>query len=355
MKYLMLFFACQVQAGEPKLNELKVPPGYKISVYAHPVVNARSMALGPDGIVFVGSRTEGNVYALLPDKNGDGKADERIVLLKGLDMPNGVAFKDGALYVAEVNRVWKLPDIVKNLRAPVKEVFGTKLPDDKHHGWKFIAFGPDGWLYVPIGAPCNICEENPELYAAIHRISPDGKKMELVAKGVRNSVGFDWQPGSDDFWFTENGRDWLGDEKPACELNRLAKMKDHFGFPYCHGSDVLDPEFGKGKKCADYVMPKHEFTAHTAPLGMRFLKNAKSKLKGSVLVAEHGSWNRSTLVGHQVTKIEIDGQKVKKAEPFITGFKRDKLAWGRPVDVLEMPDGSVLISDDVADAVYRVQ
>lgn len=348
---LMLFLPAAF-AAEPKLEELKLPPGYKISVYAHPVKNARSLTLGSDGTVYVGTRSEGNVYALLPDKNGDGRSDETVTIAKGLNMPNGVAFKDGALYIAEVSQVSVIKDITKNLRSAKLEKFGAKFPHDEHHGWKFIAFGPDGWLYVPVGAPCNICNKNENLYAAIHKVSPDGKKRELVAKGVRNTVGFDWQPGTNDFWFTENGRDWMGDEQPPCELNRLEKAGAHYGYPFCHGTNVLDPEFGKGKSCKDYVAPKFEFTAHAAPLGMRFMKN--EKLKNSVLVAEHGSWNRSELVGYQVTKIEVNGKNAGKAEPFITGFKNGKSVWGRPVDVLELPDGSILVSDDVANAVYRV-
>jgi glucose/arabinose dehydrogenase len=352
---LCAFLFSSAHAESPQISKLKVPEGFKISVYSAPVVNARSMALAPDGTVFVGTRTEGDVYALLPDKDGDGKSDGRLRLFTGMDMPNGVAFKNGDLYIAEYNQIWVSRGILKNLKAPKKEKFGAKFPSEKHHGWKFIAFGPDGWLYVPVGAPCNICNEDPEMFAAIHRLSPDGKKRVLVAKGVRNTVGFDWQPGSKDFWFTENGRDWMGDDKPPCELNRLSKLKEHFGYPHCHGTDILDPEFGKGKSCKDFTPPKYEFTAHSAPLGMRFIKGGKSKIKGSVLVAEHGSWNRSTKVGYQVSKIEIDGIEAKKGEPFVTGFKDGENVWGRPVDILEMNDGSILISDDTADAVYRVE
>lgn len=350
----IIFFVQILHADQPPISRLNLPAGFKLNVYADDVPNARSMALASDGTVFVGTRTKGEVYALLPDKNGDGKSDGRVTLFKDLEMPNGVAFKEGDLYIAEYSQVWVSRDILKNLKSPKKEKFGAKFPGEKHHGWKFIAFGPDGWLYVPIGAPCNICEKDPELFAALHRLSPDGKKLELVAKGIRNTVGFDWQPGSKDLWFTENGRDWMGDDLPPCELNRLAHFKDHFGFPYCHGRGIPDPEYGKGKNCKDYVPPEFEFTAHTAPLGMRFIKNPKSKLNGSVLVAEHGSWNRSTLSGYQVSRIQFEGNKVKKPEPFLTGFKQGKTAWGRPVDILELPDASILVSDDEANAIYRI-
>lgn len=341
--------------AEPRLADLKLPAGFKIQNYAYPVEGARSLVQGPNGIVFVGTRQNGAVYALLPDKNSDGKSDQTVKLATGLNQPNGVAFKDGNLYVAEINRILIFKDIEKNLKAGAKfEPWGPEFPSETHHGWKFIAFGPDGWLYVPVGAPCNVCDEDPSKFAAIHKISPDGKTRELVARGVRNTVGFDWHPTTKELWFTDNGRDWMGDDIPPCELNRLSKPQQHFGFPYCHGNDILDPEFGKGKSCAESTKPEHLFGAHSAPLGMRFMTRSK-ELKNSILVALHGSWNRSSAVGYEVQKINLDAQgKVTGSEKFVTGFLRKPRAWGRPVDVLELSDGSVLLSDDGAGAVYRI-
>ena len=344
MKYLLLllFSLPAFAASDLPLDQLKLPPGHKISVYAR-VPNARSMTLSPSGIVFVGTRTGHEVYAVKP--NG-----QVVTVAKGLDTPNGVAFKDGDLYVAEVGKLYRIRGVEKNLDHPPKpERWGPDFPKDTHHGWKFIAFGPDGWLYVPVGAPCNICLENPDLYAALHKVSPDGKTRELVAKGIRNTVGFDWSPKDRKLWFTDNGRDMMGDDVPPCELNMVGKPREHFGYPHCHGANVLDPEFGKGRSCASFTPPKHEFQAHVAPLGMRFAGDGRE-----IYVAEHGSWNRSSPVGYEVTKITLDGERVAKAEPFVTGFLQNGRAWGRPVDVQPLKDGSLLISDDFAGAIYRV-
>jgi glucose/arabinose dehydrogenase len=340
-------------AEDPPIDRLKVADGFKIGVYASGIEDARSLTLGKDGIVYVGNRGGDKVYAVLPDKNGDGKADAVKQIAEGLNSPNGVAYKNGDLYIAEISRIRVIRGVEKKLdnKNNKTEIWGPEFPTETHHGWKFIAFGPDGWLYVPVGAPCNVCDKDPNLFAAIHRVSPDGKKRELVAKGVRNTVGFDWNPDTKELWFTENGRDWMGDEIPPCELNVVKKMGAHYGFPHCHG-DVPDPEFGKGKKCADYVAPEHKFPAHSAPLGMRFLRKNTS-LKGKILAAEHGSWNRSTPIGYQVTLIDPKNGKAE-AKPFISGFLRGSSAWGRPVDIQELEDGSILVSDDKAGAIYRV-
>ena len=339
-------------ADAPKLDGLKIANGRKISVYAYPVPGARSLTLGKDGRVFVGSREKSEVYALLPDSDGDGKSDGIKVVAKGMDTPNGVAYRNGELFVAEVDQVYRIAGA--DTDQPEKpQPWGPKFPDKSHHGWKFIAFGPDGWLYVPVGAPCNICHEDENLFAAIHRVSPDGKTRELVARGIRNTVGFDWQ--GNDLWFTENGRDNMGDNIPADELNRVSKAGQHFGYPFCHAGDILDPEFGKGKKCADYTPPAAKFAAHAAALGMRFLKNQKNKsINGHALVALHGSWNRSAPIGYEVVQVAMDGKKAGKVTPFVSGFLQGREVTGRPVDVLELADGSILISDDQADAVYRV-
>lgn len=346
MNLLTLVLAA-VSLANPPIERVKLAPGYKISVYASEVKNARSLAMGKDGVVFVGSRKAGNVYALLPDKNKDGKSDGVVVLAKDLEQPNGVAYRNGDLYIAEISRLRVIRNVDSNLKLSEPEVWGPAFPKETHHGWKYIAFGPDGWLYVPVGAPCNVCEKDPDLFAAIHRVSPDGKKRELVAKGVRNTVGFDWHPETKELWFTDNGRDWMGDEIPPCELNKVSKKQEHFGFPYCHGI-ISDPEFGKSVVCTDaYSKPLHEFPAHSAPLGMEFL-SAKE-----IWVAEHGSWNRTDPVGYQVTKIDLSGSK-PKSSVIATGFLRGSSAWGRPVDILRLNDNSVLVSDDAAGAVYRI-
>jgi glucose/arabinose dehydrogenase len=348
---LLLLFAGFFASAAPELEKLTIPSGYKIDIYAT-VDGARSLTQGPDGVVFVGSKGEGKVYALLADKDGDGKSDGTIILASGLRSPNGVAYKNGDLYVAEISRILIFKDIAGNLHKDAKySPWGPQFPSDAHHGWKFIAFGPDGWLYVPVGAPCNICEPDPAKYAAIFKISPDGRTRTRVAQGIRNTVGFDWQPGSGTLWFTDNGRDNLGDDVPPCELNKISKSDEHFGYPYCHGRSILDPQYGKGKSCGDYSGPEVEFQAHVAPLGMRFVRRNKD-FANSILVAQHGSWNRTVPVGYQVVKVGIG--KNAKVEPLVTGFLQGSSAWGRPVDVLELKDGSILISDDEAGVVYRL-
>jgi glucose/arabinose dehydrogenase len=349
-----IFTPSSVWAAESQLKNLTLPTGFSIEVFAK-APNARSLALGPDGFVFVGTRSDGRVYALAPDRNGDRRSDRVYTLASDLHMPNGVAYKHGDLYVAEVSRIRVFRDIIKNLESPGPgELWGPTFPSEEHHGWKYIAFGPDGWLYVPVGAPCNICLQNPDLYAAIHRISPDGKSRELVAKGVRNSVGFDWHPATKQLWFTDNGRDFLGDEKPPCELNRVTRMGEHFGYPHCHGQDILDPEFQLRSRCEGFTPPEHGFPAHSAPLGMHFIRKVPG-LEDSLLVAEHGSWNRSSPIGYQVSRLSLKDGKIQTVTPFVRGFLKNGKAWGRPVDLLEMPDGSLLLSDDFSGTVYRIR
>jgi glucose/arabinose dehydrogenase len=356
MKTLLFFFAlilplASLQAAEPDLHNLKVAPGYQVNVYAE-APGARSLTLGKDGTVFVGTQAEGKVYALLPDKNGDGKADGVKVVASGLNTPNGVAYKDGDLYIAEISRLKVIHGIDDKLgQENQAETWGPTFPPDRHHGWKFIAFGPDGWLYVPEGMPCNVCERNPQVYGTISKVSPDGKQKTVVATGIRNTVGFDWEGGS--LWFTDNGRDNLGDNIPPDELNHLAKAGENFGFPYCHGGDIPDPEFGSRHSCSEFVPPVFKFPAHVAALGMRFLHKQK-KWKGAILVAEHGSWNRSTPVGYQVVVLEPKGAHGFVSHPFLSGFLQGRNVTGRPVDVLELPHGDILVSDDYGGRVYRL-
>lgn len=329
------------------LEKLKMPAGFKIAVWAE-VPGARSLAQAPDGRIFVGTRSGDKVYVVQ-----NGKTE---VLASGLDTPNGVAYRDGKLYVAEISRIleFDVSDSKKIGLKPVR-ILDVKFPSDTHHGWKFIRFGPDGKLYVPVGANCNVCEGGTD-YARIYRIDVNSKTKEVIAEGVRNTVGFDFHPETKELWFTDNGRDWLGDDRPPCELNRLSKDKEHFGFPYCHGKDILDPDFGKGKKCADYTAPVVELRAHVAPLGMRFYTGTQfpAQYKNSILLAEHGSWNRSKAQGYRLTFVKLNGAKAEKTEAFVDGWLQGDSAWGRPVDVEVLPDGTLLVSDDKANVIYKV-
>ncbi|HMP13368.1 MAG TPA: sorbosone dehydrogenase family protein [Saprospiraceae bacterium] len=340
------------------LHLIKLPQGFKIDVYAEGLVNARSMVLSPNGTLFVSTRDKGQVYALR-DTNGDYRADQVWTLAKGMNMPNGVAFRDGDLYVAEVNRILKFENIEAHLdNPPTPKVVYDQYPKDKHHGWKYIAFGPDGKLYVPVGAPCNICEPAP-IYASITRINPDGTGMEIVQSGIRNTVGFTWHPETKELWFTDNGRDWLGDDLPACELNHAPRDGMHFGYPYCHQGDLPDPEFGNKRPCSEFTPPVQNLGPHTAPLGLKFYTGSQfpASYRNQILIAEHGSWNRSKKIGYRVSLVTLDDQfRATSYTPFAEGWldtSKDDV-WGRPVDILQMPDGSILVSDDYADAIYRI-
>lgn len=339
-----------------QLDKIKLPPGFAISVFAI-VPNARSMCWGTNGTLFVGNRNEDNVYAVV-DKDNDGKADDQFIIAKGLKSPNGVAFRNGSLYVAEISRILRYDDIENKLDNPPQPVVVyDKYPTDDQHGWKFIAFGPDGKLYVPVGAPCNVCEKKEPIYASITRMNPDGSGMEIYAKGIRNTVGFAWHPDTKELWFTDNGRDNMGDDMPSCELNYAPKPGMHFGFPYIHQGDTPDPEFGKGKKASDYTPPAEKLGPHVAPLGMRFYTGSMfpAEYKNRIFIAERGSWNRTTKIGYQVMMVTLEGNKVVKYEPFATGWLQDSSkVLGRPVDVQVAKDGALLISDDENGVVYRV-
>ncbi len=337
--------------AELPLANLSVPPGFIIELFAR-VPNARQMALGKDTL-FVGSMRAGKVYAVPL-----AGARKPVVIADGLNMPVGVAFRDGDLYVSAVSRVLRLRNIEARLDSPPRpEVVSHAWPGDIHHGWKFIAFGPDGKLYVPVGAPCNICEPDPDRYATITRLDVAHGKVEVVARGVRNTVGFDWHPQSGELWFTDNGRDWLGDDAPPDELNRLARPGQHFGYPYCHGGGIADPEFGRTRRCAEFVPPAQNLGAHVASLGMRFYtgKVFPERYRNAVFIAEHGSWNRSRKNGYRISVVRLQGDRAIAYESFVSGWQQGESAWGRPADVLVMPDGSLLISDDHAGAIYRVR
>ncbi len=342
------------------LNTIKLPLGFKIEIYAE-VEDARSMAISPSGTLFVGNKAGDKVYAVR-DTDGDYKADKKWVIASGLNMPNGVAFKDGDLYVAEVNRISKFAGIEAKLANPGKPVvIYDKYPTETHHGWKYIAFGPDGKLYVPVGAPCNICESKDPVFASITRMNKDGSDMEVFASGVRNTVGFTWHPITKEIWFTDNGRDLMGDDIPPCELNTASKMGLHFGYPYCHGGTIKDPEFGGKRACSEFTKPAQNLGPHVAPLGLKFYTAGMfpDSYKGSLFIAEHGSWNRSNEAGHigyRISMVKIENNQSKGYEIFASGWldKSTQKKWGRPVDLLVLPDGSMLVSDDQANVIYRI-
>jgi glucose/arabinose dehydrogenase len=342
-------------AASLPVETIKLPPGFSISVYADNVKGARSMTLGEKGTIFVGTRDAGGgaVYAVVP---GAGRAAEVVKIASGLDTPNGVAVRDGALYVAEISRILRFDAIESRLKDPPKPVVVTSaFPKDTHHGWKFIAFGPDGLLYVPVGAPCNICSR-PDPYASIMRMKPDGSGLEVFARGIRNTVGFSWHPETKELWFTDNGRDWMGDDMPPDELNRAPKAGLHFGYPYCHGGMYPDTDFGRERPCSDFVAPEKNLGPHVAALGMRFYTGSMfpPEYRNQIFIAEHGSWNRSTKIGYRVMLVTLKDGHAATYTPFATGWQQGQSAWGRPVDLLVLPDGSLLVSDDKAGAIYRI-
>lgn len=337
-----------------QLEKIKLPEKFKIDIYADNVEDARSMTLSPNGTLFVGSRSAGKVYAVL-DKNGDNRAEEVITIASGLNLPNGVAFREGDLYVAEATRITKYNDIEAHLNDPPKPmVVKDGLPGNIGHNWKFIRFGPDGMLYVAIGAPCNICDPGGP-YASITHMNPDGTGFEIYARGIRNTVGFDWSPKGD-LWFTDNGRDWLGEDVPDDELNRAPEKGLHFGYPYCHAGDIPDPQFGKDRNCSEFVPPAAKLGAHVAALGMRFYNGTMfpTVYKNQIFIAEHGSWNRIVPIGYRIVLARIENNSVTGTEVFADGWLQGVQAWGRPVDVQVMPDGALLVSDDKAGAIYRI-
>lgn len=340
------------------LNLIKLPDGFRIDVFAE-VDNARSLAISPSGIIYVGNRAGDKVYAV-QDTNGDYKADKRWVIASGLNMPNGVAFQKGDLYVAEVSRILKFPAIESSLASPPKPVVVyDKYPTETHHGWKYIAFGPDGKLYVPVGAPCNICESEDEVYASITRLNPDGTGREVIAHGVRNTVGFTWHPQTKALWFTDNGRDMLGDDIPPCELNTATQDGMHFGYPYCHAGTIKDPEYGNKRACSEFTAPARALGPHVAPLGLKFYTGSMfpGTYQGNLFIAEHGSWNRSRKIGYRVSLVKVQNNTTAVSyDTFASGWldEENQKSWGRPVDVLVLKDGSMLVSDDQAGVIYRI-
>lgn len=344
---LSALYSFSAFGAAPDLSSLRLPAGYSIEVWADGVADARSMVRSPSGTVFVGTRRgAGRVYAIAPQVDGTRQVK---IIASGLNSPNGVAFRNGSLFVAEIDRILRFDDIEAKLDRPPSPVSVTTLPKDRHHGWRYIAFGPDGKLYVPIGAPCNVCDRDADGYSMITRMNPDGSGREVVARGVRNTVGFTWHPRTQELWFTDNGRDMMGDDVPPCELNKLTRIGEHFGFPFCHGSEVIDPEFGSMGECRAATPPIQNLGAHVAPLGVIFDD------EGHALIAEHGSWNRSRKSGYRITRVKLEADRAVAYEEFVGGWLRpDESVTGRPVDLLRLPDGSFLISDDFAGVIYRL-
>jgi glucose/arabinose dehydrogenase len=345
----LLGFAAASALAAPRLDDIRLPPGFTISVYADGVPQARALALGSRGTLFVGSRDD-KVYAITP---GGGKPR---VIARGLEAPHGVAFRNGALYVAEIGRILRYDRIEERLDDPPKPVTVAELPDNPGHGLKTIHFGPDGLLYYAVGSPCNVCEPQTG-YGVIARLDPRSPtRREVFARGIRNSVGFDWDPRTRELWFTDNGRDNLGDDVPPDELNHAPRPGMDFGFPYCHAGDVPDPQFGRGHPCSEFTPPASKLRAHVASLGMRFYTGSKfpAQYRGAIFIAEHGSWNRSRKIGYRVSVITRQSDGKLAYEVFAQGWLQGESTRGRPVDVIVAPDGALLVSDDANGVVYRI-
>ena len=347
----LLLTAMFAPVAAASLDDVRLPPGFTIDVYAD-VPKARSLALGDRGTLFVSTRKARSVYAVVENEDGSTRTIE---ILSGMNTPNGIAIHDGDLYVAEIDRVYRFRNVEDNLESmPAGELLDVELPSDRSHGWRYIGFGPDGKLYISIGAPCNVCDKPG--YAQIVRMNPDGSDREIYASGVRNSVGLTWHPETGELWFTDNGRDMMGDDIPPCELNHAPRKGLHFGFPYCHGGDVADPEYGKQRQCGDFTPPVQKLGPHVAPLGLRFYTGDMfpPEYRGQIFIAEHGSWNRSKKIGYRVTLVKLEGNRAVSYEPFAEGWLQNEQYSGRPVDVIVKDDGSLLVSDDYAGKIYRI-
>ena len=350
-------FPVPTPADQLPTKKFKLPPGFKVETWASGVLDAREMRQGDKGNIFVSTLFVGNKVYVLPEKAVDGKREPKVIIDK-TEQATGIEFHKGALYVATPKQITRYDNIEDNLDKPPQPVkVFDQLPGDIPHGWKYLRFGPDGKLYVPVGAPCNICESDPDKSVQIFRINADGSGREIVARGVRNTVGFDFHPRTKELWFTDNQRDWLAEDFPLDELNRVANPgKDHFGYPYCHSGTMTDPELGWGKSCDDYVKPAALLGPHAAPLGMRFYTGTMfpAKYRGAIFIARHGPWNRTKKFADVSVAYVDANNKVTSVEPFLEGFVKDNQYLGRPVDVLVMADGALLVSDDHAGAVYRV-
>lgn len=343
--------ACNAQSGA-SLSDIDLPDGFSIEVFADDVPNARSLALGAGGTVFVSTRSDGRVFAVRTDDTG---STEVIAIAEGLRTPNGIDFYDGDLYVAETERLIRFTDVEENLQEGMEfEVIDDSFPSERHHGWRVIKVGPDSRLYMSIGAPCNVCDRDG--FGEIQHMNLDGSDKQTYAYGVRNSVGLEFHPQTGELWFTDNGRDMLGDNTPAGELNIATGAGKHFGFPFCHGGDVADPEFGDQRACDEFEAPAQQLGPHVAPLGLVIYDGQMfpEEYRGSVFIAEHGSWNRSKRIGYRITRVRVENGRPSGYEVFAEGWLQDEQVSGRPVDVLALEDGSLLISDDHAGRLYRI-
>jgi len=351
----LLVFALTSSASAesgPDLDDIRLPSGFSIELYTNEVPNARSLALGEQGTIFVATRKDGRVYAVVAREN---EAPRVVTIAKDLNMPNGVAFHDGNLYVAEVSRISRYSDIESSLESiPEPEVVNETFPSERHHGWRYIDFGLDGKLYISIGVPCNICKK--EGFGNITRLNADGSGKEIVATGIRNSVGFTWHPETGEMWFTDNGRDMLGDDVPADELNHLRSFGAHFGYPFCHAGEISDPEFGEQGKCRDFTAPALKLGPHVAALGLKFYTGDMfpPKYRGQLFIAEHGSWNRSEKIGYRIMLVRMGDNGPSGYEVFADGWLKGDEVSGRPVDLLFLDDGSMLVSDDKSGSIYRI-
>jgi glucose/arabinose dehydrogenase len=335
------------------IDKLKVPPGFRLEVYASGIFNARELAVGDKGTVFVGTRFGNRIHAIVTH---DGQREIKVVA-SGLKRPNGVALHHGTLYVAELSRISRLDHIEDDLDHPPSPVtIYDDLPQDEAHGWKFIAVGPDDKLYVPVGQPCNNCLP-PPTHGQLRRINLDGTGAEVVARGIRNTVGFDWNPVDGKLYFTDNGRDWLSEESPEDELNRVDGPNEHFGAPYCYQGNLSDPEFGQGHPCSEFKAPVALLGPHAAALGMHFYKGSQFPVdyRNAIFIARHGSWNRSVKFGGDIVVATLnDKGEVTSVKPFLTGFLQNNQYVGRVNDLAFLPDGSMLVSDDFNGAIYRI-
>ena len=344
------------QTPSSVLDRIQLPEGFEISYFAKDITEARSVVVAENGWVFVSTRRHGSLYAL-KDTSGDYRADVKITLAEGWNQPNGIALQGNDLYVAEIHQIHKFTDILPDPSQHKKpEIIYDDLPTYKHHGWRYINIGPDNKLYTAIGIPCNICLPEEKRFASISRMNLDGTNFEVVHQGIRNSVGFDWDPQTGYLWFSENNRDWLGDELPACELNVATEDGNHYGYPYCHQGDLPDPKYGKLRSCDEFVPPAQNLVAHSAPLGISFLRQADVPLpyKNKLLIAEHGSWNRTVPVGYRISMVDIDGDEATNYSVFAEGWLEGEEKYGRPVDIALYTDGSLLVSDDYHHALYRI-
>ena len=349
---IAVFLTSACAQAQTDLADIRLPDGFSIEVWTDEVPNARSLAMGEGGTVFVATRRDGRVYAAVPQ---DGAGPRIITIAENLMMPNGVAVHDGDLYVAENHRITRYADIESNLDdIPEPAVVIDTLSTERHHGWRYIDFGPDGKLYIALGAPCNVCDRDG--FANISRMNADGSGQEIVASGIRNSVGFTWHPETGELWFTDNGRDMLGDDIPPGELNHAPRDGMHFGFPFCHGDDIADPEFGERGDCADFEAPAQKLGPHVAPLGVLFYDGTMfpDEYRGQAFIAEHGSWNRSRKIGYRVTLVRMEAGRAAGYEVFAEGWLQGEEVSGRPVDLLVLADGSLLVSDDQNGWIYRI-